>query len=334
MFGLPRSIKLVIFLLLISVSESFALCNGSPLNPLTEVCWECMFPARIGGFEFGGGEGTAPGLTDSPVCFCGSGAKLTLGLSSAFWEQSRLVETVKDSYCFPSLGTSITGLNNLLGGAQSSVAVNDGSSSASQQIHYYIFPVWVLMNLFGDMPCIEKRPFDIAYMTEVDPSANDDSLAFILNPEALLFGNPVTQMSCAADTMSASVSDPIDPLFWCFGSWGSAYPLSVSANGTDPVTYNAQLAARIVFKLGREGLVWDTAIDKCASAGTLSPIMIKSHYRLQVAKPVQGNDCIPIGRPSFVWGAGKNPPMGSDNSPDNFLWVLIRARTCCVGYSN
>lgn len=338
MCALRRKIKLLLLasIAILSLSESaFALCKGSPLNPVTDVCWECMFPARIGGITFGGGEGAGPGYNDSPTCFCGSGASLTIGLSTSFWETARIVETVKDPYCFPSLGTGMgsSGLNVLLAGSQSSVVTNDGANSASQQVHYFIFPVWVLLNLFGDMPCIEKKPFDVAYMTEVDPTWNDDSLSFMLNPEALLFGNPITQLSCMADTVAATMTDPLDPLFWCFGSWGSAYPLSGNTNDTNPITYNAQLAARMVFKLGREGLLWDTANNKCSSDGTLSPIMVKSHYRFQIAKPRRGNDCIPVGRPSFIWGTAKNPPLGGTNSPDNFLWILNRARSCCVGYS-
>ena len=65
-----------------------------------------------------------------------------------------------------------------------------------------------------------------------------------------------------------------------------------------------------------------------------TPILVKSNYRLQIARPVRGNDCIPIGRPSLLWGAAKNPPFGTGStSADNFLWSLTRRRVCCVGYS-
>jgi conjugal transfer pilus assembly protein TraU len=70
-----------------------------------------------------------------------------------------------------------------------------------------------------DFPCTEKRDFDLAYMTEVDPLWNDDSLAFIINPEALLFGNPIAQTACVADSVAAAVYQPIDPLFW-YGKLG------------------------------------------------------------------------------------------------------------------
>ena len=49
--------------------------------------------------------------------------------------------------------------------------------------------------------------------------------SFIINPEALLFGNPIAQTACVADSVAATVSQPIDPLFWCMGSWVRLSPV-------------------------------------------------------------------------------------------------------------
>jgi conjugal transfer pilus assembly protein TraU len=162
---------------------------------------------------------------------------------------------------------------------------------------------------------------------------NDDSLSFIINPEALLFGNPISQIACIADSVAATVTTPIDPLFWCMGSWGSFYPLTGSMNSSEPLSVNAGLAARMLFKLGRESLMFDTGINQCSSGGVITPLLVKSNYRLQIVKPVRGTACNPIGRPSLIWGSAKNPPWGAGtNSPDNFLWSMTRRRVCCVGY--
>jgi len=328
---------LMLFLLL-ETTTTFAaggVCRGTTINPVTDICWQCMFPAMIGGVSFGRGGEQSPAGMNSPVCACPtSTGTVTIGVTSAFWEHSRLIETVKNPYCFPALGS---GMNNPKPGYNSGSKKSKGASDADksfQQVHYYIFPAWQLLQLFTDFPCTEKAAFDIAYMTEVDPMWNDDSLSFIINPEALLFGNPISQAACAADSVSSAVGYPVDPLFWCMGSWGSMYPLSGSISGTDPVQVNAGLASRMLFKLGREALLNDTGINKCAQNGVLSPILQKSNYRLQEVRPVKGNDCIPIGRSGFIWGAGKNPPFGTaKGSADNFLWSLTRKRLCCVGYS-
>jgi conjugal transfer pilus assembly protein TraU len=292
-----------------------------------------MFPAMVGGTSFGNGGEPNPGGVDSPVCACPStNGTLTLGLTTAFWEHARLIETVKDPYCFPTLGT---GMDNpkpgYSSGSHKSRVAGDADKSF-QQVHYYVFPAWSLLKLFMDFPCAESGSLDLAYMTEVDPMWNDDNLSFIINPEALLFGNPIAQAACAADSVGAAVGYPLDALFWCMGSWGSFYPLSGSISGNDPTQANAGLAARMLFKLGRESLLWDTGVNKCGSI--VSPILTKSHYRIQEVKPVKGNDCIPIGRSGFVWGSAKNPPLGTTKgSADNFLWSLTRRRLCCVGYT-
>ena len=37
--------------------EGGSLCKGKFPNPVTDICWEGMFPIRIGGFEHGSKEG-------------------------------------------------------------------------------------------------------------------------------------------------------------------------------------------------------------------------------------------------------------------------------------
>ena len=345
-----KSIKALLLgvacLFLFTPGESNALCKGDMFNPITDICWQCMFPARIGGATFGpGGRSSAvPGGTGSPACACPTATSVRVGISAAFWEHARAQETVKDEFCFPVLGyTKIGGsggasgnVSQIYNGELSSTPTKGKTASTTTNVHHLILPIWVLLNMFADMPCVEKQPFDIAYLSEVDPLWSDDSKSLVINPEAALFGNPITQASCMADSVASTAYAPLDPLFWCFGSWGSAYPLSGTSTTTNPVDYNAQLAARMTFKLGREGLLWDTGMPgnsaMCRPNGTLSPIMVKSHYKLQIAKPKKGSEAVPIGRSSLIWGADKNPPMGR-NSAENFLFIMMRARTCCVAYT-
>lgn len=342
--GIVAAVFVALTLFLSAENAEAATCKGTPLNPITDVCWHCMFPFRVGGFQFGRGADSAPGKIDPVMCECFTSGQYdhtagnAWGLSTAFWEHARIIETVKEPWCMPALGTSLgggtEGLNKLLAGSNKTAhASSTESDYANQQVHYYYFPVWQLLNLFVDFPCIEKKPFDVAYMTEVDPMWNDDALSFILNPEALLFGNPITQLACMADTVAATAGAPLDPLFWCQGAWGSSYPLNGSSTVTNPTALNASMASRMLYKLGREGLLWDTAVDNCMPEGVPTPIWNKGHYRLQIARPRRGNDCVPIGRPDMLWGSAKNPAWGAGrNSPDNFMWILTKARRCCVNY--
>ncbi len=83
------------------------------------------------------------------------------------------------------------------------------------------------MSLLMDALCVEStQSFDLAYITEVDPLWQDDELTFLLNPEAILFGNLIAQAACVADCLSASFWLPLDPLFWCSGCQGGMYPVN------------------------------------------------------------------------------------------------------------
>src|SRR3546814_9872238 len=40
----------------------------------------------------------------------------------------------------------------------------------SAQMHYYVAPVWKMLDMFSDLPCLEDDGFDVALMTEVMPT--------------------------------------------------------------------------------------------------------------------------------------------------------------------
>src|SRR3546814_18112862 len=108
-----------------------------------------------------------------------------------------------------------------------------------------------------DFICLEKAAFDVAYMTELDPLWADDELSFIINPEAVLFGNPIAQAACAADCVLASAGFANDLLFWCGWCQGSIYPFSGSvAAHVGGVHASLLLTERMIAKLHREALLW------------------------------------------------------------------------------
>ncbi len=310
-----------------SFSDSFAVCDSTMFNPVTDVCWQCVLPFRMGGITIADSDIDSPADDiASPVCICGT----TIGIKASFWEPARIEETVKDPYCFNLLGTQLANAQEgFLGGGYRE---GDPGRNTFQQTHHMIFNVWSVLDLFLDLPCLEAGGFDVAYMSEIDPTWNDDLLSFILNPEALLFGNPVTQLACMVDSVASTVGVPLSPLFWCVGSHGSAYPLTGHVANDNYVQDNALLAERMVYKQARELLLWDTGLNECGPVPM--PIWVKEHYRLQMMKPIRDWTCQPLGRSSLIWGSQKNPPFGSGgNASDNFDWLLVRKKACCIGYA-
>ena len=87
------SAVLLSFLALLPPVSAFAqACTGRFVNPLTDVCWECLFPISIGAV----GIGAAAGAPDTPnppfpICYCGTPIP-RIGLTIGLWEPARLID--------------------------------------------------------------------------------------------------------------------------------------------------------------------------------------------------------------------------------------------------
>jgi len=303
-------------------------CKASFINPVTDVNWSGVFPVEIAGVEIKGpsDELPNPDKISSVICICNRRNNIVLGVTVSFWEPARIIETTKTPWCFPTLG-GIKLQEPNPGTRQGAVSNKEGF--ANQNAHWMIFSVWDILDLFVDVPCIKHEGFDIAYITEIDPTWNNDLVGFLLNPEALLFANPVAQLACVADSVASTAGWSVDPLFWCMGAQGSAYPLTGNIGDRNYVNANYGLAERMIYKMNREALMWDPAVDQCGAV--ITPIWVKSHYKLHLIKPAR-SAIMPVGRSSILWEQVKNPPWGtSSNAPDNFSWMLFRRVKCCMG---
>ena len=309
-----------------------ALCRGSFINPLTEVRWDAIFPITLAGIKIKGGadmddpEGTG---TDF-FCFCKKGTSFVLGITVTYWNPVRIIETTKIPWCFPTLGMKLS-----MGDSWKHMGTYSSGADESftfTNAHNLITNWFDILNIFMDVPCVPHEGFDVAYFSELDPSWNSDMVAYFMNPEALLFGNPVAQLACTADSTAAASGWPIDSLFWCAGGWGSVYPFTGYNSDADYTMGNALNMARVLFRNARVGVMWDTGVDECGAVTT--PIWIKTHFKVHEIRPVRG-EVMPIGRPVTLWEYSKNPPGGtSKGSQDNFSWQIFKFVKCCLGYSS
>jgi conjugal transfer pilus assembly protein TraU len=305
-------------------------CTGKFANPVTDICWSCAFPMSIAGKPmkaFGQEDTDNP---DNAVCACEH--PLMVGVTVGYWEPVRLVDVTRTPYCMVSLGG--VSLNPGFHAPRGGPAQMDGETHTSfYQVHWYTNPVLHWLGVILDFPCLEKGTLDIAYLTEVDPLWNDDELSAIINPDALLFGNPVTVAACTADCVAATAGFPLSSLFWCGGCQGNLYPLDghVSAH-VGAVQATSLLTERMAAKMHRQGL----AFSGYGSAGQCGmyyqPIMDKSQYKYQMTYPVpqtskiNGRCCQPFGRSTVLWGSGKSFPV----SGEDFAYQIFRKRTCCA----
>ena len=296
------------------------------ISVVTKMCYSCTFPLRIGGITvISGPMDDASHVITRPLCTCPFPPPIfkRVGIPIGFFEPSRLIEVVSDPYCFPLLGINF-GNNGTLGGTK-----NNGTSSKHTffQAHYMIFPVYAIIGMYTDIACVESGSPDVGYITEIDPLWNDDELATYINPEALLFGNPITNLACTADSVSSGVGYPIDPLFWCMGSWGNSYPLTGHKPTSDSyVQDTAAIASRLIYKLHRELILWKSWGEGGLCGYVPSPIWEKTAYRLEIISPIPNSVAAVPGETGLKWDYGKNIPM----QYDNFGYLLFKKRDCCA----
>jgi len=332
-----RAHVLLALALLLSLAAPLAgagpTCHGRFPNPITDICWSCIFPMSIGGTKVATfDQEDTPNPGGNPLCAC---PPARVGLKMGFWEPARLVEVTRTPYCFMTLNALELDMG-IAAPRGHRAHGNEHASHSFYQVHWYMNPILYWLEVLYDDACLESGDFDIAYITEVDPLWDDSELAFILNPDVALFANPAAQAVCAADCVAASAGFPLNTLFWCAGCQGPMYPLTghVGAH-VGGVQASALLVQRMTNKLHRELLMWAGAGDEGLCGFYPQVLMDKQNYKLQMLYPVPntakiaGRCCQPYGRTTAVWGAGKEFPVAGED----FVYQVFRKRNCCATVS-
>ncbi|HAT3513098.1 TPA: conjugal transfer pilus assembly protein TraU [Aeromonas hydrophila] len=307
-------------------------CTGRFPNPITDICWSCIFPITIGSAKIVAGKQPDSPNPSSPVCYCPLPYPpyIRVGINIGFWEPVRMVDVTRKPGCMVNLGGKQIdiGLNNGQGRTRGGDSAYAG---ATYQAHWYVYPLTYLLNIIIDSTCKDSQGFDLAYMTEVDPLWMDDELTFLINPEGTLFANPVAQAVCAADCVSSTLGLPLDPLFWCSGCRGSVYPLDGNIDAHHGGVDSSLLTAeRMIYKLHRQGILWGSMGDAGLCGSYPMPVWRKSQYRTQMLFPIPSTGgpfgCNPIGRSSVLYETAKEFPVKGEH----FGWLIWRKRNCCA----
>lgn len=316
-------------------------CSGRFINPITDICWSCLLPISIGPLKVG--SGVAPRKRDtenpvSPICMClkGSPAMPVPGITFGFWEPVRLVDITRTPYCMTSLGgmqlgrqdhSKISSYNRSYG--------KKISHNSFYHVHYYIYPLIYWLELITDLVCLEEGSFDIAYLSELDPTWNDHKLQTLFHPESFLFGNLIAQSACALDCVAATIDKPRDELFWCSGCWGNIYPFSgANADHVGGVQASSLYVSRIIAKMHRLGQAQETSTADSSFNGALckksiAPKIKKSQYKLQMVYPKATSGavgCWPIGFSDMVYSPFKEYPYDGQD----WGYVIWRKKNCCA----
>ena len=307
-------------------------CTGRFVNPITDICWSCLFPLSIGGLKIWPSLAGRPDTDnpDLPACLCG----VRPGIAMGFWEPVRLADVSMKPWCFVNLGGMKLdpgfdiGFKTMAG---PSAVGGISQYNSSWHVHWYAYPLIYWMEIATDFLCLESGSIDILYITEIDPLWQDSELTTIINPEAVLFANPLALAACAADCLLATTRLPSDKLFWCAGCQGGMYPLNGNVSATIGHVQASRLAlSRFAYKLHRQLVAWGTMGEKGLCGKYLMPVMRKQQYRFQATNPnpqVRGRHaCPPIGSSTTFMSAGQvYPAIGEDMG-----YLVWRKRNCCA----
>ena len=318
-----RYILLLLFSLFFGTSARAD--EGKLINPITDICWNCVFPIHVAGVN------TTPGHHDQVrykdrLCFC-AGIPPKAGIPLAFWEPTHLIDVTRIPYKLLGFGGISVGKAGIRKhGAVSNVG--DSGRTSFYNVHYYTWPFLNWMGILTGFPCLDKSPLEIAYLSELDPFWDDDEWSAVVNPEGLLFANPLAQLSCASDCISASVGSPMDELFWCAGCSGSLYPFTGNVpHHVGAIQASFLLVQRLLAKIHSLGLGKGFKEGNFCEKN-LFPRIKKSLYKTQLAYPVAATKapCPPLGQNDLHWGSGKTFPYKGED----FVYVIWTKKHCCL----
>ena len=327
------AIALVASLAAASSAQAQDTCNGNFVNPVSDICWDCLFPLSVGAIPVVRSNHPDTLNPGSPICFCPISVPpfIRPGISIGFWEPVRLVDVAKDPWCFVNIGGMSISPGFDIG--YKTTTFEDGSAHEGQYfVHRYVYPLLYWLELLADFACVENASFDIAYVSELDPLWQDDELSMLINPEAAVFANPIAQAACAADCMAVTTTGQNMPgLFWCSGCHGSIYPFNGNL-GTDTTRIQgAALAAeRMTYKLHRQLIAWRTSGPQALCQKQIAPIWPREQYRYQLVNPVPHvsgpGTCPRAGTATIVYESGRTmPAVGEDVG-----FLIWRKRNCCA----
>lgn len=301
-------------------------CAGHFINPITDICWSCLFPISIGDATVVSGDNPDTANPSSPIQVCPMAIGWRVGLAIGYWEPFATTDVTKSPYCLVNLGG--VKLNIAYGAVDGTTEPKDaGSTGAFYEVHWYKYPLIYWLNLITSLGCLESGDYDIGYVSELDPQWDDDSLSFLTNPEDILFANPLSQMACVADSVAAATGSAINQLFWCMGSQGATYPLTGHISAEYSTLENSVLLSeRMDFKLHRGGFVEDSFGENEAVCNqSYRPILPKDRYRYEMENVIpDANSCHPFGRTTSLWQVGKMTPADSGN----YGYLIWRKRNC------
>lgn len=313
-------------------------CKGKMFNPISDPNWDYAFPISVAGVSFGKGS-NPPLMTMPPICVCpGYFGIPAVGIGITYWNPKYIAEVARDPMCLSSLGgMKLANTFDMEASEQQPAGLAEAGTSngntARMQTHWYQYPLFVMLDMFASFCGNSSTGFNLAWMSEIDPTHQNDVWGAIFSPEGALFANPIAQAACAIDSVAAQVYYPLDAMFWCAGSWGSVYPFTGNAPAhSSSQASNGLLLSKFLAKQFRVGAMLSTIGPANYCNSSPSPVWYKTQFRLNQVYPTRVNGVrgpVYAGQSEFVWGLAPPANMPTKEGSNYLIW---NGQQCCLTF--
>ncbi len=84
-------------------------CEGRFVNPITDICWSCIFPLSLGSIKVSQGKVPDTANPSMPIQICPAPPPLfrRIGLAIGYWEPMALTDVTRSPGCMVNLGFSL-----------------------------------------------------------------------------------------------------------------------------------------------------------------------------------------------------------------------------------
>lgn len=94
-------ILLVCWAAFTGTAHAKAQCAGKFINPITDICWKCLFPLSIAGRTIANPDKDRSTPSEDKSLFCKCGAPIPrIGIPIGFWEPFRLADVTAKPFAW------------------------------------------------------------------------------------------------------------------------------------------------------------------------------------------------------------------------------------------
>lgn len=320
------------------VALSGVTCKGSVWNPVT-TNWNNALPITTAGMGPAGTVQEPPHMQTPPICWCKvipPGVPVP-GVGMTYWEPLYVAEVTNMPGCLSTVGGVQVLPSSMASPVASSGAFTgsedgDGGSEGNllnMQVHWYEYPVFALLNVFGDGMCTSGQPsFSFGMMTETMPHWQNSVLSAKMYPLTHLVANPIADLACVTDVWASASRNPIDALFWCAGNQGNLFPpIGWNSNLENGIAdNNLLLLGRLMSIKAKFGSILTSIGPGAICQSHYSPHLTRSQFRFEPIQPIPSNRTATLGMNTQLWSS--SPPLNiGDRIDNNFL--IWQGKQCC-----